>query len=927
MPPARTSTIILVISDDGGETFGPARDTGVHGQASNLMPLGGDKLLTIHAHREAPVGLMVRRVDVGDGGFAVEEELEPVPAMPTMGSDSADIKKQFASLKFGQPSLLRLAERRHARRLLELREQPVRHQGLQTGALAPRGERRPCRRGWRRWQHAGPEVQSDYDKLRRLPYLYTFNVLNTAALLCTVSTPLALYAAELGVPKDRIGLLGGIMPFAQVLCIAFLPLVMQFSQRITSALAYGGRYLFLLPWLAAPLFLGTPDIVFWILFGSMTLFSISRTIAETALWPWSQEYMPRQVRGRISGITSLLVLPAALLGSLAIQLWLDSRTGIDRFFPVIVIGVTFGLVSAFSLLGLGGGNPRPGSAARPRRHQGDAHPDPRRQFLALPVFVGHAVLRLHRGQPVPRAVLPRTAGHQLRPARPPHCTRTGGRGAGRADRRLVRRSLRHPRHPHHVAGLQVVLLFCLLLVNDRLPGVHVIAGAIFFLFGLLFQSSISVGGIYMLNYVPPAQKENYMTLAYATDGIIGGGVTFLAGMLLNFLEVQPVTLFGAALGSYETLFVLCAVVVVTSALAFAVLKEEGATGVRDFFGQFRRGSPIRALLSIHRYGALTSEERRRELTYGFGGTRSALVKEELIAALSDPSFDVRHEAIQSLGRLPPGPAVIRALESMLTYEGLEELQYAALDVAWAGCGPAKAAHASPSFLDSPNPLLRARAMRTLGEIRDDSLPAAHPHCCARIRRSTAGSPPSPRSASSAIIRASMGCSRSTRSWRATTPACRASRAARWCCSPSPRSSSSRRGFSREWRREEKVVGYRLPPAWSGLAWTVCAACRPPKESEQHSSALIKATALGAAAPARRRKPSSRYPGAEVLRIAASGHAEAPLVLQLPGWHARHRAAASRAADPAVAGAPSGAQRLVYRRSRAQRTSSAPVSPA
>mgnify|MGYP006200621593 CR=1 FL=1 len=36
------------------------------------------------------------------------------------------------------------------------------------------------------------EVQSDYDKLRRIPYLYSFNVLNTLALLCTVSTPLAL---------------------------------------------------------------------------------------------------------------------------------------------------------------------------------------------------------------------------------------------------------------------------------------------------------------------------------------------------------------------------------------------------------------------------------------------------------------------------------------------------------------------------------------------------------------------------------------------------------------------------------------------------------------------------------------------------------------------------------------------------------------
>ena len=102
--------------------------------------------------------------------------------------------------------------------------------------------------------------------------------------------------------------------------------------------------------------------MFWVLFGSMVMFSISRTLAETAIWPWSQEYMPRQLRGQISGVTSLMILPAALLGSLLVQLWLDSRTGVERFFPVILIGIVIGVGSAFVLLGLGGGKPRHGSA-------------------------------------------------------------------------------------------------------------------------------------------------------------------------------------------------------------------------------------------------------------------------------------------------------------------------------------------------------------------------------------------------------------------------------------------------------------------------------------------------------------------------------------------------------------------------------------
>lgn len=96
----------VAVSSDGGETFAPAIDTGIRGQASNLLSLGGGKALTIHSHREAPVGLIVRRVDLTDG-FKVEEELN-LFADAAMASDSADIKKQFGSLKFGQPSLLRL---------------------------------------------------------------------------------------------------------------------------------------------------------------------------------------------------------------------------------------------------------------------------------------------------------------------------------------------------------------------------------------------------------------------------------------------------------------------------------------------------------------------------------------------------------------------------------------------------------------------------------------------------------------------------------------------------------------------------------------------------------------------------------------------------------------------------------------------------
>ena len=717
-------------------------------------------------------------------------------------------------------------------------------------------------------------TQSDYDKLRRIPFMYAFNALSMVALLCTVNTPLALYAAELGVPKDRIGLLGGIMPFAQVLCIAFLPLIMQFGQRQISALAYGSRYIFLLPWLAAPLVLNRPDLVFWILFGSMVGFSISRTLAETALIPWSQEYTPKHVRGRVSGITSLIMLPVALLGSLFVQLWLDGHTGIGRFYPVFIVGIVFGMTSVICLLGLRGGSPRPGSTRGLNAIRAMRAPlsdgnfwlylySSGTQYFVYIVINLFLVLFFRERMGVSSGQLVLIAAFV------PLGGAVGGLIAGWFVDRYGTRAIRIT-----LQSLQVVLLLGLLLINPGLPGVHVIAAVIFFLFGLLFQSSIAVGGIYMLNYVPPAKKENYTTLAYATDGIIGGGVTFLAGMLLQSLEVRPITVLGAQLGSYETLFVVSAVVIFSSAIAFAMLKEEGGTGVRDFFRHFGSGSAIRALLSIHSYQALTSEERRRELTYGFGGTRSALVKEELIAALSDPSFDVRHEAIQSLGHLPPTPAVVRALESMLGYEGLVELQYAALG----SLGRLQARESGDRvahFLESPNALLRARAIRTLGDIRDDTyLPRV---------RSLLKDDPEIDCRLAAV--SALGKFRDYASIAGLLEIYRQLASDDVSIAGEPRSKvvllalakilDWEESFSREWRREEKVIGYRLPSLVERLGTAMRR--RSTDESVQHSRLLTQAAAaLGTGST------GEVFKALQALRpyVAGSGHPEAAMVLQI-----------------------------------------------
>lgn len=98
----------LALSSDGGRSFDPAIKTSILGQASNLISLGPGRLLTIHCHREGDIGLVMRELAVVGNTVEIIGE-HPIFAQQFMGSSTGNISEQFGSLKFGQPSLLRIS--------------------------------------------------------------------------------------------------------------------------------------------------------------------------------------------------------------------------------------------------------------------------------------------------------------------------------------------------------------------------------------------------------------------------------------------------------------------------------------------------------------------------------------------------------------------------------------------------------------------------------------------------------------------------------------------------------------------------------------------------------------------------------------------------------------------------------------------------
>jgi len=99
----------VTVSHDNGYSWSPLIDTGHMGQASNLLYLSGEYLLSIHAHRAEDPGLYVRVVDFSKDRWKVVTEA--VIWGRTLGQQTQEgqqTAQMFTSLRLGQPSIFQL---------------------------------------------------------------------------------------------------------------------------------------------------------------------------------------------------------------------------------------------------------------------------------------------------------------------------------------------------------------------------------------------------------------------------------------------------------------------------------------------------------------------------------------------------------------------------------------------------------------------------------------------------------------------------------------------------------------------------------------------------------------------------------------------------------------------------------------------------
>ena len=562
---------------------------------------------------------------------------------------------------------------------------------------------------------------TDAEKIRGLPWRIASDALNFPFCALTIfSSIFTLFLDEINLPKTQIGFVLALVPFCGLIALFIAPWVARFGVKRTYITFFGMRNLVVALLLLTPWVLAASDQQTTLIFIAVVIsaFAICRATGETASYSWTQETVPDGMRGKVGALTSMIGMSLSCLGLLAASGVINHFKGLGRFTGVMGAGVVIGLISVACAFFVPGG----ASIGRKRSRSGHALRMVRalkdRNFVLyltgfglvtfaysalfcfLPLFLKEQI-RLDQGTVVGLADVVYRAGMLL------PCYLWGWA----ADR--------YGSKPVMMSGLYLLLLLPVFLWLTPREGVWRVgaAGALVFAQGLAtYGWSTGAGRHLFVSVVPARRKTEYMAIFYAWMGLVGGASPLVAGVVIDSCAGLSGTYGIFHIDPYTPVFAGSFVLLFVGILFLRRVRAKGDMPTGKFAGMFLQGNPFAALRSLVRYNLAAEEGDRVSVTERLGEAKSPLNVNELIEALSDPSFNVRYEAIVSIARTRPDPQLTDAL--LQVFKGNEpDLSIAA---AWAlgRIGDERAIPALREALVSDYPLLQTRSARALATLGD-----------------------------------------------------------------------------------------------------------------------------------------------------------------------------------------------------------------
>lgn len=381
--------------------------------------------------------------------------------------------------------------------------------------------------------------------------------------------------------------------------------------------------------------------------------------------------MPNAIRGQYSAINSMMVTVASIVVTAAAGYVIDHGTGLGRFMQLMSVGLAIGLLSVymFSRVPPEPPDPHQGSGREHLRGMRFALRDT--NFLRFLLILGLTTF----ASSATSAFVPLFMKQEI----------------GLSDGVVVLLSIgthlgalltsylwgwtadRYGSKPVMQASLLLLLLPPLnwLILPAHSPASAPLAMVASFLLGIANLAwQISWNRYLYVNAIPETEKSAYMGLYYAWFGIVSGLGPLLAGQLLQRAQGMG----GAS--PYTLLFGLSLLLLGVGAAVSRRLQVREATTFRQLASLFLHGNPVKALRFLIQFNLAGDEMTMIHATERLGEAHNLLTSQELIAALDDPAFNVRYEAIHAIGRLPAEPELTRALLGVMA-AGETELGIAA----------------------------------------------------------------------------------------------------------------------------------------------------------------------------------------------------------------------------------------------------------
>jgi len=195
------------------------------------------------------------------------------------------------------------------------------------------------------------------EKRRGLRWAVAAETFGSAYGVLALGSIFVLFLDELGLRKEQIGLLNGLIFLPGPIALFIAPYLARFGSKRSMILFYGARKI------VAALLLLTPGVfaawgqaaAFAYVVAVMVLYGLCRVIAETAYYPWAQEFVPNQVRGQFAAVCNIVGTVVSILAVTWSSYMLGASAGIGSFQVVMGVGCVLGLIGvAFKFLIPGG---------------------------------------------------------------------------------------------------------------------------------------------------------------------------------------------------------------------------------------------------------------------------------------------------------------------------------------------------------------------------------------------------------------------------------------------------------------------------------------------------------------------------------------------------------------------------------------------